>query len=116
MSGVDGEDVGLGLGHFDGALQEVAGGADRGADAQAALIVFRGARIFELFLDVFYGDQAFEVEVLIDDEKFFDAMLLQDALGFVERGADGNGDEIVLGHHRADELRCDFSRSEDRDW
>ena len=50
----------------------------------------------------------FQVEVLIDDEKFFDAMFLQDFFGFVEGGADGDGDEVVLGHHLADELGVVF--------
>ena len=80
------------------------------------MVVFRGAGIFEFFLDVLNGDEAFEVEVLIDDEKFFDAMFLQDSFGFVERGADGDGDEIVLGHHRSRRAGCDFFRSEGRDW
>ncbi len=42
--------------------------------------------------------------VLVDDEQLFDAVLLQDALGFFERGADGDGDEIVLRHDVADRL------------
>src|SRR6266481_4302060 len=104
VGGVDGDDVGFVLGHFDGALEKIAGGADGRADAQAALLIFCSARVFEFFLDVLYGDEAFEIEVLIDDEKFFDAMLLQKALRFVERGADGNGDEVILGHHGAYEL------------
>ena len=83
VGGVDGEDVGADFGHFDGALEEIAGGANGGADAEAAVIVFGGAGIFEFFLDVFYGDEAFEVEILIDDEKFFDAVLLKDFFGFV---------------------------------
>src|SRR6266478_5736544 len=104
VRGVDGDDIGFVLGHLDGAFEEITGGADGRADAQAPLLIFCGARIFEFFLDVFYGDEAFEVEVLIDDEKFFDAMLLQEALSFVERGADRDSDQIVFGHHGADQL------------
>src|SRR4029077_3719085 len=48
VRGVDGDDVGFILGHFDGAFQEIAGGADGRADEQAPLLVFRCARIFEL--------------------------------------------------------------------
>src|SRR6267378_385774 len=103
MRGVDGDDVGFVLGHFDGALEEITGGADSRADAQPTLFIFCGARIFEFYLDVFYGDKAFEVEVLIDDQQLFDAMLLQQTLGFIEGRADRNGDEVILGHHRADE-------------
>ena len=90
--------------HFRGALQEIARGADGGADAQAAVLVFCGVGKFDFFLDVFYGDQALEVEIRVDYQKFFDAMALQDFFGFLESGSHGNGDEIVLGHHRADGL------------
>ena len=112
MGGVDGEDVGLGFGHFEGAFEVVAGCTDGRANAQAALFVFRRARVGAFFLDVFYRDEAFEIEVLVDDEKFFDAMFLQDAFGFVERGADGHGDKIFLGHHRADELGMIFFKAQ----
>jgi hypothetical protein len=88
---IDRQHVRLGLGHFHRALQKISGRADRCADAQAALLVFRRARIFELFLNVFDGDQPFEVEILVYDQKFFDAMFLQDALGFFERRAHRNG-------------------------
>src|SRR5216684_503874 len=82
---VDGNDVGLALRHFHGPLQKIAGGADGRADAQPALLVLRGARIFAFLLNVFHGDQALEIEIAIHDQKLFDAMLLQDAFGFVER-------------------------------
>ena len=98
--------------HFDGAFEIIAGSADSGANAQAALFIFCSARIFAFFLDVFYGDEAFEIEVLVDDEKFFNAMLLQDALGFFERCANGHGDEIFLGHHGADELGMIFFKAQ----
>ena len=68
---------------------------------EAALIVLGGTWVFEFLLDVFDGDEALEVEVLVDDEQFFDAMFLQDFFGVFEGGADGNGDEIVFGHHLA---------------
>ena len=108
VGGVDGEDVGFRFGHFDGAFEEIAGGADGGADGEAAVVVFCGAGIFEFFLDVFNGDEALEVEVLINDEKFFDAVFLENFFGFFERGADGDGDEIVFGHDLADELGVIF--------
>ena len=104
MRGVERQDIHIGARQFDGAFEEIAGGADRGAHAQAAMFVFCGARIFQFFLNVFDGDQALEVEVLIDDQQFFDAVLLQQALGFFERGAHRNGDQIVFGHHAADGL------------
>src|SRR6266446_2064068 len=112
VGGINGEDIGFCLGHLDGTFKEIAGGADGSADGEAAVVVFCSARIFEFFLNVFYGDEAFEVEVLVNDEKFFDAVLLENFFGFVESGADGDGDEIVLGHHLADELRMIFFEAE----
>ena len=49
---------------------------------------------------------------MIDDEKFFDAVFLQDAFGFVKRGADRNGDQIFLGHHRVDQLGVIFFKAQ----
>ncbi len=36
--------------------------------------------------------------ILVDDQQFLDAVLVQDALRFFQRRSDRNGDEIVLGH------------------
>jgi len=49
MSGVDREDVDFGLGHFDGAFDEVAGGAHGGAtreDGRGHLFAARGYSSF----------------------------------------------------------------------
>ncbi len=102
MGGVDGESVDAHLDQGCSALQEVAGGADGSGDAQATLIVLRGVRILQLLLDVLDGDQALELVVVIDDQELFDAVLVQDVLGLFERGADRDGDEVGLGHHRVD--------------
>ncbi len=40
--------------------------------------------------------------VVIDDEQLLNAMFLQNCLGLFERGADGNRDERLLGHHFRD--------------
>jgi len=61
-----------------------------------------------VFLDVLDGDEALEIEILIDDQEFFDAVLLENFFGFFEGGADGDGNEIVLGHDLADELAVIF--------
>ena len=71
-------------------------------DAEAALLVFGGVGVFELFLDVLDGDEAFELVVVVDDEEFFDAVLVEDVLGLFEGGADGHGDEVLLGHNGVD--------------
>ena len=108
VGGIDGENVGADFGHVYSTFEEIAGSPDCGAYAEAAVVVFGGTRIFEFFLNVFYGDETFEVEILIDDEKFFDAVLLKNFFGLFESGADGNGDQIVFGHDLADELAMIF--------
>ena len=85
-----------------GALEEVSGGADGSGYAQAALLVLAGVGVLELLLDVLDGDEAFELVVVVDDEELFDAVLVEDLFGLLERGADGDGDEVVLGHHVVD--------------
>src|SRR5215472_7082812 len=61
------------------------------ASTSTFVFVFRCARILQLFLDVFHGDQALQIKVLIDDEQFLDAVFLQNALRFVQGGAHGHG-------------------------
>ena len=73
-------------------------------DAQPAVVILGSLRIFELFLDVLDGDQSFQVELFVDHRQLFDAVPLQQALGLFERCADRDGDQILLGHHRADGL------------
>ena len=66
------------------------------------LLVLAGIGVLQLLLDVLDGDQALQLVVVVDDQQLFDAVLVQDELGLFERGADGDGDEVFLGHHVAD--------------
>ena len=102
VGGVDGEGVYAGFDEGGGAVEEVAGGADGSGYAEAALVVLAGVGVFEFFLDVFDGDEAFEFVGVVDDEQFFDAVLVEDLFGVLEGGADGDGDEVVFGHDVAD--------------
>ena len=104
VRGVDRQHVHFFARHFLGALQKIARRADGRAHAQAALLVFRGVREFEFLLNVLYGDQALEIEILVHHQQLLDAMPLKNLLGFFERGAHRHGDQIVLGHHLADGL------------
>ena len=54
----------------------------------------------------------FRLNCCVHHQKFLDAMLLQQALGLFERGADRNGDQIVLGHHGADGLIEGFLKAQ----
>ena len=99
---VDGEGVDTGFDEGCGALEIVAGGTDGSGDAEAALGVFCGVGVLQLLLDVFNGDEAFELILIVDDEKLLHAVLVEDVFGLFKRGADGDGDEVLLGHHGVD--------------
>src|SRR5208282_3567902 len=86
VGGINREHVGLALGQFDGAFEEVAGGANGSTNVEAALVVFGGVVIFEV--------------------------LLKDFFGFFESRADSDGNEIVLGHDLADELTVIFLKAQ----
>ena len=102
MRRVDGQHIHAGAHQLSGALKKIARGADGSAHAQPALIVLAGVGIFEFFLDVFDCDQALQLVLIVDHQQLFNAMLVQDQLGLFERGAHGNGDQVLLGHHVAD--------------
>ena len=63
---------------FLGTFEEVAGGTDGCGDAETALGIFGGVGVLEFLLNVLDGDQAFEGELVIDDEELFDTMLVED--------------------------------------
>ena len=69
------------------ALQEIAGGADRRAHAQPALLVLGRVRILQLLLDILDGDQALQDVMLVHHQQLFHAMPVQDRFGLFERGA-----------------------------
>ena len=72
------------------------------ATRRRPLLVLDGVGVLQLLLDVLDGDEAFELVVVVDDEELFDAVLVEDLFGLLERGADGDGDEVLLGHHVVD--------------
>ena len=81
VRGVDCEHVHFCFGQFHGALQEIPRCAHCRAHAQAPMLVFGSAGVFQFLLNVLYGDQALQIKVLIHHEQFFDAVLLQDTFG-----------------------------------
>jgi hypothetical protein len=98
------EHVHLRAGQLHSAFQEISGRSDGGAGEQPPLVVLGGVREIESLLNVLDGNQALEVEILIHDEQFFNPVLLQHTLGFLERRAHGHRDQVLLGHHGADRL------------
>ena len=97
-------DVDLGVDQRAGALERVRADADRGADAQPALLVLGRERELDPLLDVLDRDQALEVAVRVDDRQLLDLVAVQDLVRLVEGRPDGCGDEVARGHQRRDGL------------
>jgi len=98
VRGVDDDDVHLRVDECAGAIESFFTDADRCAAAQTSERIFRRKRIAPGLLNVFDGDEAFEVAVLIDDEKFLDAMLVKNFARLLERRTDRSRDEIFFRH------------------
>ena len=84
MRGIDGQYVGAIANKFCRALKEIASGSNGSADAQAPLGIFGGIGIFQFLLNVFNRDEAFEVVLVVDHQKLFDAVVMKDLLSFFE--------------------------------
>ena len=104
VSGVDDDDVDFGFDERGNAVEHVGGDADSRSCEQSAVFVLRAVGILDRLLDVLDRDESFEIEVLVDEGQLLDAMLAEDLLRLLERGADGRGDEVVLCHALADRL------------
>jgi hypothetical protein len=102
VRGVDDEHVDVGVDQRLGALHGVAGDPDGGAAAQPAQRVLAGVRILDRLLDVLDRDQALQPEVLIDHQQLLDLGRVQDLARLIERGADRDREQPVLGHHLVD--------------
>ena len=102
MRRVDGQHVRARANQLSRALQKIARRANGSAHAQPALIVLAGVGILQLLLDVLDRDQALQIVLIVDHQQLFHAVLVQNQLGFFKRGAHGNGDQVLLGHHVAD--------------
>ena len=102
MGAVNGQDVRLAGREFLRTVEVIASSTDSCADAQPSLCVFGCVGVFQFFLNVFYGDQAFQIVLVIDDQQFLDAMLMQNIFRIFQRGADRDGNEVVFSHHLVD--------------
>src|SRR4029453_15759701 len=72
---VDHDHVDLGPDQLGGALEIVAGGADRGAHAWPALRVSRGERLSPVLADVPGGDEAEQAAIAVDERQLLDLVL-----------------------------------------
>src|ERR1700674_1796872 len=117
---VNREDVDLRFRQLLGALEKISGSADGCAYTQTSLRILGGVGIFKFLLDVLYGNQSLEIIFVVDDKKFFDAVLVQDFFGIFKRSAHRHSDQIFLGHHPIDgnveaSLEAEVAIGEDAD-
>jgi hypothetical protein len=118
MGGVDHQHVDADLEQGFGALNAVSARAERGAYAQPSALVFVGERVAIGLQQIFDGDQPDQLAV-VDDQQFFDAMLVQQLARFVLAAAGRDGDQLGR-HQRADGLievlfEANIARGEDAD-
>src|ERR1051325_10945273 len=99
MRRVDHETIDTRSHQFVGTLEVITSRTDCGRNSQTTQIVFRCRRVFDRFLNVFDGDESFYMFVVVDDEKFFNAVFLKYCFGLLECSSDWNGDERLLRHH-----------------
>jgi hypothetical protein len=98
MRRVDDDDVDTSGDEPFGAFEAVGAGGCGSGGAEAALIIDAGVRVFVGFLDVGDGDEADAAVLVIDDEQLFNAMLMQQAFGFLAINAVAHGDELFVCH------------------
>ena len=75
--------------------------ANRGSDAQSAVLILVRVGKIAALMNVFHRDQSAKHTLLIHHRQLLDAMLAEYRLGFVECSPDGGGDEILRGHRLA---------------
>ena len=99
VGGVHHQQIHLGLHQFRRALQVIARGPQGRAHPQAPLLVFAGVGVLDLLLNILYGNKPTKIIGVIDNQKFFHAVLVQHPLGFFQGRSHGDGDQVLLGHH-----------------
>ncbi len=104
MGGIDHHHVAFRLDQGERAAETILAHAGCGGDAQAAALILGGVGIFLGLFDIFHGDEADAAVGIIHHENFFDAVLMQQPLGFFGLHAFAHGDELFLRHQFVDGL------------
>ena len=104
VRGIDDDDVDAGVDQRFGPLKPRIADTGGGGDAQTALLVLAGVGVELGFFDILDRNQADAAVVAVDDQKFFDAVLVQDALGLFGINAVFDRDQAFVSHQLADRL------------
>ena len=95
VRGIDDDEIDTGRDQLLGAGKALVADRGRSRDTQAALLVLAGTRVGDRLLDVLDGDQPDATVFIVDDEQLFDAVLVQQALGFLLAHAFAHRDQIA---------------------
>src|SRR5688500_798846 len=98
MRRVDGDEIDAGAHQTFDALFPIRPHANRGADAKAAAPVLARVGILNFLFDVFDRDQPLELEAVVYDQQFFDAVLVQQLFCGIQIDAGPHRHEIFLRH------------------
>ena len=104
VSRIDAEHINPRLYQGSRAVEHIRADADGRSGQQPTARIFGRSRVIALLLNVFDGDEPLETPIVIDQGKLFDAMLLQNALGFFEGRPQRGNNQVVRGHVLADRL------------
>ena len=99
VGGIDDDDIDAGFGQQLDAQFGALAHADSGADAQATRFVLAGIRMFGGLLDVLDGDQALELESIIDHQHALKTVLVHQQLGPLRIGAFAHGNQALSRRH-----------------
>ena len=101
VRGIDDDHVHAGFGQRRSAFFRAFADADGRADAQPAMRVFRGQRVFGRLQHVLDRDQATQGVVFAEHQHAFEAVAVHQGARFVERGAFMHEDEPLARRHDA---------------
>ena len=104
VRGVDHDKIDTRVDQPLGTLEAAFAHGGRGRDTQTSLRILAGQRMRDRLLHVLDGDQPDAAVLVVDDQQFFDAMLVQHALGFILADALAHGHEVFLRHQFGDLL------------
>ena len=105
MRGVNQQDVNARGNQRVNALFVTGTCAYRSAYAQTAMLVFTGVRLTFCFLEIFNGDHAAQVEVAVNNQRFFNAFFVHFCQHHVAGFTFANGNQTLFWRHvHADRL------------
>src|SRR5580658_8360800 len=98
MGGVDNDEIDTGIDQSFTACVAGFPHARSGGHSEPALLILTGVGVRNSLLDVFDSDEADSAIIGIDDHKFLDTVLVQEALRLVLPDTLAHRDQSFLGH------------------